>query len=822
MPNINEDIIYGSAVYKTNRTQVINSDKKNVGKEFIRTSGNDNFEEKINSRADMLNSKVVDLKRTVNKKSSTSFNENVEEQKFQDESVNNRSNLLARRNKLSSESNKKLYDYNSNTQLESIENNSENEVLLNGAALYKESGSNVINEDKSNIGKVFIKESTSDVFNNKILNKSISKIKNGKSKDLLSEGWKTIENAIQSMEEDALGEKSASNAGYRMLNSPRQIARFGRTTRRTASMLKYATKSGIEIVNGKNSLINVITDKNRNIYKGKTGIITTIKEEIIDYTGNDDLGVQSLVKTKDTIYNSYRTMKSMKQGVGTIKKFGGKVKQASITTKNAVVNSVKYTTNVVNKIISATSMKSLAIIGIVCILCTALMSAMASVAALTASSGYAVDDTELNSTYAYITKLDADLDYQIKHIEEEYPDIEEFHYHVSVPNTDCDKLISYLAVKYDDFTLEEVKSKIDQIHNALYNLSTHSWTSETTSTHTNDDGTTSTSTTTIHHLDVNLETITVEDYMKKNKDTLFTTEEYQRYLNFNDIGGTALRQDLGNPFTGEKDLIVATKFGWSVKNKEKEFSNGINILMKMGTPINACKSGEVQQIGSNYVVIKSGNSTVYYGNCNSILVKQGQKVNKCDEIATVGGSSDGVASHIYLQYSVNNEYYNPLFYLDKGLFSNVYKGGFSGPGETIGSAGGNGKGTALSDKDFQIVMSYATTCIGLPYKMGGRDPSQGYLDCSGFVSWVYGKAGVLSSDYTAQGLCNISTPISENDVKPGDLIFFQGTYDCGDIVTHVGIYISPGVMLQSGNPCGYANLDSSYWQGHFYGYGRLT
>lgn len=145
-----------------------------------------------------------------------------------------------------------------------------------------------------------------------------------------------------------------------------------------------------------------------------------------------------------------------------------------------------------------------------------------------------------------------------------------------------------------------------------------------------------------------------------------------------------------------------------------------------------------------------------------------------------------------------------------------------GTGAKIGSQGSNGSGKALSDAQFTTVKSYIDQCIGIPYQLGGSDPSQGYLDCSGFVSWVYSKAGIINGRYTAQGLCDISTPVNEEDLQPGDLVFFQDTYDCGDTVTHVGIYVGNGMMAHSGSPCQYTSFTTSYWQEHFYGYGRLT
>ena len=106
-----------------------------------------------------------------------------------------------------------------------------------------------------------------------------------------------------------------------------------------------------------------------------------------------------------------------------------------------------------------------------------------------------------------------------------------------------------------------------------------------------------------------------------------------------------------------------------------------------------------------------------------------------------------------------------------------------------------------------------------PYVWGGSSPSTSF-DCSGFVSWVINHSGWDVGRLGAQGLCNICTPVSPEQAKPGDLVFFVGTYDTPG-VSHVGIYVGNSVMLHCGDPISYTNLNSSYWQQHFYCYGRL-
>ena len=130
-------------------------------------------------------------------------------------------------------------------------------------------------------------------------------------------------------------------------------------------------------------------------------------------------------------------------------------------------------------------------------------------------------------------------------------------------------------------------------------------------------------------------------------------------------------------------------------------------------------------------------------------------------------------------------------------------------------------GEAFNDETFAKLMQEATKYIGFPYQWGGSTPETSF-DCSGFVCWVYTHSGVHNLPRaSAQDIYNQCTPVSKDEVKPGDLVFFTGTYQTNKAVTHIGIYVGDNQMLHCGDPIGYANLGNSYWVKHFYGFGRL-
>jgi cell wall-associated NlpC family hydrolase len=129
---------------------------------------------------------------------------------------------------------------------------------------------------------------------------------------------------------------------------------------------------------------------------------------------------------------------------------------------------------------------------------------------------------------------------------------------------------------------------------------------------------------------------------------------------------------------------------------------------------------------------------------------------------------------------------------------------------------------ALTDPAFASLIREAEKYLGYPYVWGGSSPSTSF-DCSGFVTWVLNQSGVYPmSRTTAQGIFNQSAKIPPSEARPGDIIFFTGTYASSGAVSHVGIYVGNGMMIHAGNPIQYASVNTPYWTEHFYAYGRLN
>ena len=126
---------------------------------------------------------------------------------------------------------------------------------------------------------------------------------------------------------------------------------------------------------------------------------------------------------------------------------------------------------------------------------------------------------------------------------------------------------------------------------------------------------------------------------------------------------------------------------------------------------------------------------------------------------------------------------------------------------------------ALSDPEFAAMLEEADKYLGTPYVWGGSSPETGF-DCSGYVCWVLNQSGWDVGRTTANGLWQQSAKVSEHEAKPGDLVFFEGTYDTPG-ASHVGLYVGDGMMISAGDPIKYSNIHSSYWDKHLLGFGRI-
>lgn len=289
------------------------------------------------------------------------------------------------------------------------------------------------------------------------------------------------------------------------------------------------------------------------------------------------------------------------------------------------------------------------------------------------------------------------------------------------------------------------------------------------------------------------------------------------------------RQYVKNVFGTNWLPYVSSYYGYRVHpiSGVKNYHTGIDIAMPSGTEIFAGHDGTVTLAGEaggyglcvaiDGVAYKDHTLTTKYGHCSQVLVSVGQEVKAGDVIAKVGSTGNSTGPHLHLEVLVDGQYLNPLYFAETDDTGSV---------SLPTAAGGGGSYIsydvpleALADEQFAAMLAEAEKYLDYPYVWGGNSPSTSF-DCSGYVSWVINHSGWNMGRLTAQGLLDACTPVTSANAKPGDLIFFQGTYDTSG-ASHVGIYVGGGMMIHCGNPISYASIETKYWTKHFYCFGRL-
>ena len=284
------------------------------------------------------------------------------------------------------------------------------------------------------------------------------------------------------------------------------------------------------------------------------------------------------------------------------------------------------------------------------------------------------------------------------------------------------------------------------------------------------------------------------------------------------------RQYLDSPF-GDVNWLpnVSSYYGYRLDpfTSEPGMHSGLDIGMPLGTNILAGHDGVVTEAGvhgdyGNLVEIQGEEGLLSkYAHCDRLLVSAGQHVKTGDVIATVGSTGRSTGPHLHLEIFKNGFRLNPIYFTNTNDHSAGSLG--SGAGPMIPLDPGN----IMGDDAFMRLIAEGNKHLGKAYVFGASGPRN--FDCSGFVCWTFTKSGVRNLPRTtAQGIFNQCTPISPDKAKPGDIIFFQGTYSTSNTVTHVGIYVGDNKMLHCGDPVQYAYITTNYWKKHFYAFGRLS
>lgn len=449
------------------------------------------------------------------------------------------------------------------------------------------------------------------------------------------------------------------------------------------------------------------------------------------------------------------------------------------------------------------------------------------------AASYLSKPEEIDAADLQLTRLELDLQNEIDRVETDYPGYDEYSYNLGAIGHNPFTLISYLSAVHTEFTASGVENEIQALFDEMYTLTltpdteTRTRTVTKTGTRTVTDPVTGEETEEEYEyeeeeeyevsiLRVTLTVIPLESLVSGKMDT----EQAEIFAMYRETNG--LLQEFASPLDLYWYYYVSSYYGYR-KNPvtgNEEFHRGVDIAVPTGTIVYAAHDGTVTVAAydshyGNYVVIEIDGYTTKYAHMDTLSVSAGQTVEKGTVIGTTGNTGSSTGSHLHIECLYDGEYYNPLFYFDVGE-GTLY-------GETPGGLPGNTiPPDAYDDASVQALMEEAAKYLGFPYVWGGSSPSTSF-DCSGFVCWVFTNSGVHNLPRTtAQGIYDQCTPVSASDAKAGDIIFFTGTYNSAGAVSHVGIYCGNGTMIHCGDPISYASINSSYWQSHFYSFGRLN
>jgi len=431
-------------------------------------------------------------------------------------------------------------------------------------------------------------------------------------------------------------------------------------------------------------------------------------------------------------------------------------------------------------------------------------------------TSYLAEDADIDRAELAYTEWETDLQLEINNAESTHPGFDEYRYSVGDISHNPYELMAFLTAVYDDFSYSRIESVLREIFNEQYNLSfveevevryrTEYYTDENGNEHSYEVPYN------YYILNINLTARSFSDVVY----SLMNSEQLERYNVYMATKGN--RQYLESPFGVTNWLpYVTSYYGYRVHptTGAKNYHKGVDIGMPEGTEILAGQTGTVTFAGDSgdyglVVVLDDGNGLVSkYAHCSVLLVSAGQTVQAGEVIAKVGNTGNSTGPHLHLEVIKDGQYLNPLYF----VVTNDY--GTSPEYST-------NPGAAMGDGSYAALIAEAEKYLGYPYVWGGSSPSTSF-DCSGYICWILNQSGVASvGRTTAQGLYNLCTPVSASEAQPGDLIFFTGTYSAGTPVTHVGLYVGNGKMLHCGNPIQYTSINTSYWQSHYYSYGRIN
>ena len=438
-------------------------------------------------------------------------------------------------------------------------------------------------------------------------------------------------------------------------------------------------------------------------------------------------------------------------------------------------------------------------LGILTVLFVTIMAGLGSCSATIAGVGtsiisttYASTDEEIYAVENAYLALEEALNNQINNMERTHPGFDEYNYQVDEISHNPYHLISYFTAKYGEFTYRQVKDELEEIFRAQYRLTVDSIQDTVTETRT-------------VRVGESLGMVVTSGYCNcriccgvwsggPTASGAYPTANH------------TIAVDANNPFVPMGTKVVMNGVEYTVEDTGNFDRYGVQFDVYYDS--HAAASAHGHQTWEAFIADSNGS--------REVEVTSTQEINRLNVTLTNRGLDSVLRSRMTPEEIQRYDLYN-LTYGNRDYLFDI---------NSLPSIDGDGfryeiPPEALSDARFARMIREAEKYLGYPYVWGGSSPSTSF-DCSGYVSWVINNCGNgwNVGRMTADGLLRACTIVSPSEAKPGDLIFFQGTYNPSG-ASHVGIYVGDGMMIHCGSPIQYTSINTNYWQSHFYHFGRL-
>lgn len=409
-------------------------------------------------------------------------------------------------------------------------------------------------------------------------------------------------------------------------------------------------------------------------------------------------------------------------------------------------------------------------------------------------SSYLASDNEIYAAEAFYANLETALQRQINTIEVSYPRYDEYRFQVDEISHNPYHLISYLTVKYGNFTSAAVQDELNALFRDQYHIAVESTTETITETRT-------------VRVGESLGFVVTTGYCS----CPICCGQWSGGPTASGVYPTAnhtIAVDANNPKAPMGTKVVMNGVEYTVEDTGTFARYGVDFDVYYDSHSAATAHG--RQTWEAYLADDNGSQEITVTETRTIRVLNVIVTNAGFD--TVAGNRLNDPQAIDWYVLLNSSFGNRDYLWDTTAYQGYLPGGMSYeiPPE------------ALRDEQFRKMITEAEKYLGYPYVWGGSSPSTSF-DCSGFVSWVINNCGNgwNVGRLTADGLRSSCTYVAPAQAKPGDLIFFQGTYDTPG-ASHVGIYVGNGMMIHCGNPIQYTSIETNYWQQHFLCFGRLS